>query len=453
MADVIGPTFSIGSRSPRLPIGWRDRRHTVNGDALLVADAEGHALTVAKTGSGKSRSCSIPALLNCLGSMVVLDIKGELYPVTHRWRRELGQRVIRLDPWQVCGPDPDSFNPFDLLKLPGLSLEDECVSMAQNIQGQLSFNKDPFWDECSKSILAGLIAFAATEQDEALPCTLRTLRGLLTSFEFESHLARAVDGGAIKSELARAEFSAYLAHADNSTRPSVKSTANSKMRQFATREVYEATTSSSFALEDFIVGEPMTIYLVVPIDKVKSHAALLRLWLDSLLRALTHRTRPPADRTVFLIDEAGTVGHLDSLCNATVFMRAFGVQVWTFWQSVSQIRQHYGDNWRTLVDNAATLQVFGAGNNAVASEFAALLGDVSAQEILSLPPDRALVRCDPRLGVQNVHRVDYLKDALFRGRFDANPFHAQPPADPLPEPLPPNVLPLLGETCDPELRP
>ncbi len=458
MASRQRPHDPIGTGAHRLPVGWCDMQSdTLKAPGELIdADPEGHALTVAKTGGGKSRGCSIPALLSCRGSMVVLDIKGELYNVTQRRRRELGQRVVRLDPWRVCGNGGDSFNPFDILSLPGLSLEDECLSMAENIQGRASFSKDPFWDECAKSLLAGLIAFAATENNAVYPRALSTLRALFTDTRFEQLLAQALDGGNIQSELARAEFVAFLSHADNSTRPSVKSTAQSLVRQFATPDVCAATDNSSFALRDFIDGEPMTIYLVVPIDKVHSHGAVLRLWLNALMRALTHRSHPPPERTVFLIDEAGSVGHLESLSNATVFMRSYGVQVWTFWQSFSQIKQHYGADWRTIVDNAATLQVFSAANYAVAAEFAALLGEYSADDILALPKDRALVRRDPAEGVLDVRRVDYINDPIFRGQFDPNPFHRTaietPPSQ---DALPDNVLPfrLTPERDEPTPEP
>ena len=70
----------------------------------LHYDGSAHLMTVAPTGTGKGRSVVIPTLLTYPGAVVVLDPKGENYQVTARARREMGQQVIRLDPFSTCGP-------------------------------------------------------------------------------------------------------------------------------------------------------------------------------------------------------------------------------------------------------------------------------------------------------------------------------------------------------------
>ncbi|MGK7296029.1 MAG: type IV secretory system conjugative DNA transfer family protein, partial [Candidatus Wenzhouxiangella sp. M2_3B_020] len=65
-----------------------------------VPDAgEGHLMTIAPTGTGKGRSAIIPTLLSYPGPVIVIDPKGENYQVTARRRREMGQRVFKLDPF------------------------------------------------------------------------------------------------------------------------------------------------------------------------------------------------------------------------------------------------------------------------------------------------------------------------------------------------------------------
>jgi type IV secretion system protein VirD4 len=65
-----------------------------------IEDAsESHTLCIAPTGTGKSRSVVVPNLLIWEGSAVVIDIKGELAHLTARRRREMGQRVVVIDPW------------------------------------------------------------------------------------------------------------------------------------------------------------------------------------------------------------------------------------------------------------------------------------------------------------------------------------------------------------------
>ena len=67
--------------------------------AAILDTSDGGLVTIAGTGAGKGVSQVIPAQLTWRGSVVVNDPKGELYAITARCRREMGQRVsasIRL---------------------------------------------------------------------------------------------------------------------------------------------------------------------------------------------------------------------------------------------------------------------------------------------------------------------------------------------------------------------
>jgi type IV secretion system protein VirD4 len=71
----------------------------------------GHMLTCAPTGSGKGIGAVIPNLLDYPGACVVLDIKGENYAVTSRYRRDvLGHDVYLLDPFGVTGAEAHGIN-------------------------------------------------------------------------------------------------------------------------------------------------------------------------------------------------------------------------------------------------------------------------------------------------------------------------------------------------------
>ncbi|MFA0925229.1 type IV secretory system conjugative DNA transfer family protein, partial [Xanthomonas fragariae] len=52
-----------------------------------------HVIVVAPTRSGKTTSIAIPVLLTYQQSMVVLDLKGELFKATSGWRASQGQQI------------------------------------------------------------------------------------------------------------------------------------------------------------------------------------------------------------------------------------------------------------------------------------------------------------------------------------------------------------------------
>src|SRR5436189_154809 len=82
----------------------------------------------APTRAGKGVGAIIPALLTYPGSVIVTDIKGENYQVTARHRRELGQQVVVLDPFNlVTAKDKgDKLNPFDLFSVAGSDIESDA---------------------------------------------------------------------------------------------------------------------------------------------------------------------------------------------------------------------------------------------------------------------------------------------------------------------------------------
>ena len=108
-----------------------------------------------------------PELLTYPGPVVCVDIKGEAYAVTARRRRELGQRVVRLDPFQVIGASSDSLNLFDLFKLPNADLESDAQMISSILAGGSSISKDPFWDISAGGLVSGLIVGSSSRSSSS----------------------------------------------------------------------------------------------------------------------------------------------------------------------------------------------------------------------------------------------------------------------------------------------
>ena len=107
---------------------------------LACADNK-HMLTFAATRAGKGTACIIPNLLSWPGNCVVIDPKGgENAAITARRRREMGQKVYIINPFNeftdILG-ETDSFNPFARLDIqsdqlhPRTGLAGRCPRHAQ----------------------------------------------------------------------------------------------------------------------------------------------------------------------------------------------------------------------------------------------------------------------------------------------------------------------------------
>ncbi len=387
--------------------------------APIVADGEGHLLTVAPTGAGKGRGAVVPNLLRYDGPAVVVDPKGEAAAVTARARRAMGQTVHVLDPFAVTAFEPASLNPLDAVTAQGADFDAECRALAHTLSGARGAAREPFWDTWGKNLLAGVIALGAASPEPAAR-TLPAVRQLLKHPDVLMRLAAAMDGeaGPVPS-LARAEIGSFLNLVEQ-TRSGVLATAQSFTEALDAASARASFWGSSIDLDAVTAGAPMTIYLVVPPDKLAAHAALVRVWIATLLRAaMARRVRPDRD-TLFLVDEAGQLGGLEELRTAMTLLRGYGVRTWAFFQDLSQLRRAYPDDWATLLNNARALQAFGATTHTMAAELADLLGDVDADALRRMGPHAQAVA---RAGAGTVvcRRPDYLSDAAFAGRYDANP--------------------------------
>ena len=86
-------TASFASPAETAAAGGRGKLLTGRLDAdLLTYGGDGHCLTFGPTGSGKGVSVVVPNLLTYPGSVVCIDPKGAIAPITAARRRAMGQK-------------------------------------------------------------------------------------------------------------------------------------------------------------------------------------------------------------------------------------------------------------------------------------------------------------------------------------------------------------------------
>jgi type IV secretion system protein VirD4 len=107
-------------------------------------------------------------------------------------------------------------------------------------------------------------------------------------------------------------------------------------------------------------------------------------------------------------------------------LRGYGLQVWPFFQDLSQLQRLYPKDWRTIFNNAGVFQLFGVANHLMAKESSDLIGDIDADTLRNMAADRQIIA---RSGVKAVscRLPDYLEDAPFKGKFDQNPMFEEEP--------------------------
>jgi type IV secretion system protein VirD4 len=140
------------------------------------------------------------------------------------------------------------------------------------------------------------------------------------------------------------------------------------------------TDAEPFNLDE-LASRKVTLYLVLPLDRLNSHGRWLRMLLTLTLtltiRAISRQVKPPEIPVMFLLDEFGTVGPLRMIETAFGLLMGQGVVVWAFLQDLSQLQRDYPQSWETFIANSAVLQVLNARDKTTSEYFLSMPGRYS----------------------------------------------------------------------------
>lgn len=420
-------------------------------DAMAMADNAGHILTLAPTRSGKGATAVIPNLLTYDGSILVNDIKGENFAVTARRRRQMGQEVFRLAPFE---DDTDHWNPFD-----EIGDGDDAWEDARLIADMLMMERksnDQFWDAEAKSILTGFILNVAmsTEGEDR---TIAEVRRILTLdwARLEPYLEFIEEYGGPQEQRAATQ----LREQDEKLRKSLMATLDSHLSIWDSSRLARMMSRSDFKLSE-LKAQRQTIYIIIPPERVAEYAPVLRLFFGMAVNAMTRSKDKPKLPILFLIDEFPQLGHMGPIEKGLSYLAGYGVNLWLFAQDLNQLASSYGQGSQSIIANCGTKQFFGVSDFDTASLISKMCGGtevptikvresgklfvpdveevssqerplLSADEIMALPEDVQLLFLRGQRPVAG-YKMPYFRDdyaAMYsdhhsrRPHFDPNPFH------------------------------
>ena len=426
-------------------------------DLLLRFPGEGHILTIAPTRSGKGVSCVIPNLLDHEGSVLVTDPKGENYAVTSRWRLAQGQAVHALDPFGVVGGQA-RYNPLDLVDVESKDAVDDARMLADMIVLPEGREGDQaFWNEEARGMLTGLILHAVANPNASLR-TLTHVRTLLTlPPESFGQLLKEMSESPVANGLVARAAARILQKADRE-RSGVISTAQSHTHFLDSPRMTTTLGSSTFTFAD-LKRSRVSVYLILPTDRIDGYARWLRLMIACGLLAVYRTPGQPSVRMLFLLDEFAHLRRMHPVQRDIGLAGGYGVRFWLVLQDLSQLRSTYSETWQTFLANVDVLQAFGTNDWDTAEYLSKMTGEATIQvasenrstgvshgrhsqrqhgtalsqsetgrrllfpdEVRRLSPDRQLLfvkGTEPLL----VDRINYLKHMPFLERAESNPLY------------------------------
>lgn len=442
-----------------------------------------HVALYAMTGAGKGVSFVIPNSLAWEGSMVFLDVKGELWTKTAGHRAAMGQTCFRFSP---TAPDglTHRFNPLSHLPQNTADRIDAIHRrMALLVPPPPGRTENPFWTNAARALAAaGAIMLAETPGEDLNPAAI--LR-MFTRPDHRAYLAGLASAArAVGQPLPEAAVNVVLSWAnseDAKTRDGILEELKSQFGIYASPRIAAATEVSDFDLAE-IRKRPISIYLGMTPDELRRLRPLTTVLFQQLVttNSQVEFDRDPDHRfrAIAMLDEFWAVGEMKVLADAAAFLRSYGIYLAYVVQTKAQTQAQYGrEGSNNLFGNAGVEIMFGskdpdllrevserAGTNTVVETTTnrpRFLGwlwpnrqsatDSARKQALMLPQEIARMKPSEQLifraGMQplKTQRVVYYRDRYFRRLqrdpplvpslvvrvpYDAGP----PPPPPPPEP-------------------
>jgi type IV secretion system protein VirD4 len=131
--------------------------------------------------------------------------------------------------------------------------------------------------------------------------------------------------------------------------------------------------TSDFSFDE-LCGGNISVYLVLPPDKLETYARWLRLMVSIGIRAVARGGSQGRLPALFVLDEFGTIGKLNAVAKAYGLMAGLGMIMWAFAQDLNQLKRDYPDHWETFIGNSQAVTCFGVMDNFTADYISKMLG-------------------------------------------------------------------------------
>ena len=442
------PLRYLMSRTHGLPLGLKDGTIIRYEPDPAKGWRGGHHAIIAGTRAGKGVGGAIPAILDSQGPVVVLDVKGEHFAVTRRYREAQGRRVVVLNPFSVIEPTSDGYNPLGYLRRDHL-VRDIGVLAEGLVVPETGTNAH--FSDMARQLIAAAIEVVVTLCEAHLQ-NLNTVADLLLAPGLAQRLATWEASPDYFGRRPAQAAATFLSTGENE-RGAIRTTVT-KAFEWAKSDEMRAFLARSDVHMDDLLNDRIDVFIVIPLDQIGQQAVFMRLLINIILGAVVRQDghRRAAKPILMVLDEFVRLGRMEKLIDLANVAAGAGIEALFITQDKGQVEAVYGRNdTDSLFGACVTTRIFGLGRlESHTAEWAAdALGDgtilsrsvqapsrfheasrtsyseqrqklMTADQILQMPPDQmlCLIGSKPPLKLKAI--VSHAH-AAYRGKLDPNP--------------------------------
>ncbi|TXR49507.1 type IV secretory system conjugative DNA transfer family protein [Phyllobacterium endophyticum] len=341
------------------------------GRKILRRLDDRHHLVIGPTRSGKGVGYVIPNALVFPGSMIVTDLKGEIFQQTAGYRKANGHQVFLFSPGTS---KTHRWNPMDFVRQDRGNRTIDIQNMASILIPETLGSDNAVWQGTAQQVIAGVISYVLESSHYRNRRNLGEVNSIFNAgVDLQVLMTLIKEKEPDLSRFTTDSFNAYISLNERSARSALLDIQKA-MQPFRNERVIAATNVTDIDLTS-MRRRPVSIYLAPNISDVTILRPLLTLFVQQSMDLLTRDFDPGALPAYFLLDEFRQLKRMDEIMNKLPYVAGYNIKMAFIIQDLKSLDEIYGETSRhSLLGNCGLQLILGANDQATAEYASRALG-------------------------------------------------------------------------------
>ena len=324
---------------------WRNSDGIILGkvDKHLIkrdSDAKGNLALFALPGGGKTTSQMITTALRFGGSILAIDIKGDILAITKKFRKI-----------KVFSPDQaEGSCHFNLLYgLKDMAIKDRKIALEQMAMILVPSEKESYFSDGGRDFFCGIALYLLSENPDL------TFPNLVKSIIYGNSIEwvkRIRDSDCASAK----QYTDSFYNTNERNVAGAYQNLSKKIRPLSNGDLDILLDGQGDCITPQTLEDGYDIYIEIPQNKIATYAPLttiiVQIFMTSFLSRPDMSTGKKQLPILFLLDEFDQLGFdYETLMTALATLRSKKVSLFMAQQSISQLKRRYGDEgFRGIID-------------------------------------------------------------------------------------------------------
>lgn len=354
--------------------GWFDKKgHVIGryGRRLLRVNDDRHHLIIGPTRSGKGACYVIPNALTHQGSMIVTDLKGEIFETTAGYRKAKGNQVFLFAPGSERS---HRYNPLDYIRPDRGDRTTDIQNIASILIPENADSENAIWQATAQQVMAGVISYVQESVHYEGRRNLAEVNALFNSgMNLQDLMYSIREREPNLSRFTVESFNAYAALPDRAAASALLDVQKA-LWPFRNERVSAATCVSDIDVRA-IKHRPISIYLAPKVTDITLLKPLMALFVQQTLDTLMVEREPRSLPVYFLLDEFRQLKKMGEITTKLPYVAGYNIKMAFVIQDLKNLDEIYGESARhSLMGNCGYQLVLGANDQVTAESISKSLG-------------------------------------------------------------------------------